>query len=69
MSARSKTRVATPVAVLGDLGLTQEECIAMRLSDEDLHGRTAIASDGLTIGEVILLFLDSDAWRVESNPG
>src|SRR5687767_1024075 len=38
----------------------------MRLSDENLRGRTVIASDGLAIGEVALLFLDSDAWRVES---
>lgn len=38
----------------------------MRLSDETLHGRTVIASDGLAIGEVSVLFVDSDAWRVES---
>lgn len=38
----------------------------MRLSDENLRGRTVIASDGLAIGEVALLFLDSEAWRVES---
>jgi len=38
----------------------------MRLSDENLRGRTVIASDGLAIGEVALVFLDSDAWRVES---
>ena len=38
----------------------------MRLSDENLRGRTVIASDGLAIGEVAVLFLDSDAWRVES---
>jgi sporulation protein YlmC with PRC-barrel domain len=25
-----------------------------------------IASDGLAIGEIAVLFLDSDAWRVES---
>jgi sporulation protein YlmC with PRC-barrel domain len=39
---------------------------AMRLSDENLRGRTVIAADGLAIGEVAALFLDSDAWRVES---
>ena len=38
----------------------------MRLSDENLRGRTVVASDGLAIGEVAVLFLDSDAWRVES---
>jgi hypothetical protein len=38
----------------------------MRLSDQNLRGRTVIASDGLAIGEVGLLFLDSDALRVES---
>ena len=38
----------------------------MRLSDENLRGRTVIASDGLAIGEIDALFLDSDAWRVES---
>lgn len=38
----------------------------MRLSEEDLRGRTVIASDGLAIGEITVLFLDSDAWRVES---
>jgi sporulation protein YlmC with PRC-barrel domain len=39
---------------------------AMRLSDESLQGRTVIASDGLTIGELTVLFIDSDDWRVES---
>lgn len=38
----------------------------MRLSDENLRGRTVIASDGLAIGEIAALFLDADAWRVES---
>ena len=38
----------------------------MRLSDENLRGRTVIAADGQAIGEVNALFLDSDAWRVES---
>jgi sporulation protein YlmC with PRC-barrel domain len=38
----------------------------MRLSDENLRGRTVIASDGLAIGEIDALFLDPDAWRVES---
>jgi len=38
----------------------------MRLSDETLRGRTVIGSDGLVIGEIAVLFVDSDAWRVES---
>src|SRR4051794_27443929 len=38
----------------------------MRLSDENLRGRTVIAADGLAIGEIGALFLDSDEWRVES---
>jgi sporulation protein YlmC with PRC-barrel domain len=38
----------------------------MRLSDENLRGRTVIASDGLAIGAIAVLFLDSETWRVES---
>lgn len=38
----------------------------MRLSGEDLRGRTIIAADGQVIGEISALFLDSDSWRVES---
>ena len=38
----------------------------MRLSDENLRGRTVIAADGLAIGEIAALFLDSSDWRVES---
>lgn len=38
----------------------------MRLSDDNLRGRVVIAADGLAIGEIAVLFLDSDAWRVES---
>ena len=38
----------------------------MRLSDENLRGRTVIAADGQAIGEIAALFLDSDAWRIES---
>ena len=38
----------------------------MRLSDESLRGRTIIAADGLVVGEVTALFLESDTWRVES---
>lgn len=38
----------------------------MRLSDINLRGRTVIASDGVAIGEVAALFVDSESWRVES---
>jgi sporulation protein YlmC with PRC-barrel domain len=38
----------------------------MRLSDENLKGRTVVSADGQAVGEVAALFLDSDAWRVES---
>lgn len=38
----------------------------MRLTDENLRGRTVIAADGQAIGQVAALFLDSDSWRVES---
>lgn len=38
----------------------------MRLSDENLRSRTVITADGQVIGEIDALFLDSDAWRVES---
>jgi sporulation protein YlmC with PRC-barrel domain len=30
------------------------------------RGRPVIVSDGLAIGEIAVLFIDSDAWRVES---
>ena len=38
----------------------------MRLSDENLRGRTVIAADGLVIGSIAGLLLESDGWRVES---
>ena len=38
----------------------------MRLSDESLRGRTVIGADGQAVGEVVALFLDSEAWDVES---
>jgi hypothetical protein len=37
----------------------------MRLSDENLRGRTVIGADGRAVGEIAALFLDSDAWTVE----
>lgn len=38
----------------------------MKLTDENLRGRTVIASDGLLVGEIARLFVDSDVWHVES---
>jgi sporulation protein YlmC with PRC-barrel domain len=38
----------------------------MRLSDDNLGGRTIIGADGQVIGEITGLFLDSDSWSVES---
>ena len=38
----------------------------MRLSDENLRGRTVIGADGQAVGEITALFLDSEAWSVES---
>ena len=38
----------------------------MRLSDANLRGRTVIAADGLVIGEITGLFLDSETLKIES---
>jgi sporulation protein YlmC with PRC-barrel domain len=38
----------------------------MRLSAENLHGRTVISADGQVIGSIKSVFLDATAWRVES---
>ena len=38
----------------------------MRLSDENLRGRTVIGADGQAVGEVAALFLDSEAWGIQS---
>ena len=38
----------------------------MRLSDENLRGRTVISADGTAIGSVAELFVSSSDWRVES---
>lgn len=38
----------------------------MRLSDDNLRGRTIIAADGQVVGEITDLFLECDTWRVES---
>ena len=38
----------------------------MRLYEENLRGRTAIAADGQMIGEVAAVVFDTDDWRVDS---
>lgn len=38
----------------------------MRMSDEILHDRTVITSDGLSIGSVSRLFIDNEDWKVEA---
>ncbi|WP_373046947.1 PRC-barrel domain-containing protein [Vulgatibacter sp.] len=38
----------------------------MRLSDDDLHGRSVIAADGMAIGELSVFYFDSDTWQVQS---
>ena len=38
----------------------------MRLSDDNLRGRSVIAADGQNLGTVTALFLDSERWQVES---
>jgi sporulation protein YlmC with PRC-barrel domain len=38
----------------------------MRLSDDNIRGRTVITADGQAIGAVTALFVDAIDWRVES---
>jgi sporulation protein YlmC with PRC-barrel domain len=38
----------------------------VRLSDETIRGKTVVGADGQVIGEVSALFLNSEAWRIES---
>jgi sporulation protein YlmC with PRC-barrel domain len=38
----------------------------MRLSAENLHGRTVITADGQAVGSIKSLFLDATEWRVEA---
>jgi sporulation protein YlmC with PRC-barrel domain len=38
----------------------------MRLSDDNLRGRTVVAADGQVIGEIAAMFIDSEQWKVES---
>ena len=38
----------------------------MKISGDDLVGRIVVSGDGIAIGEVTRLFVDSATWRVES---
>jgi sporulation protein YlmC with PRC-barrel domain len=38
----------------------------MQISDETLRGRTVVAADGQTIGEVAGLFIDTSTWTMAS---
>lgn len=38
----------------------------MRLQDESLRGRTVLTSDGIHLGQVESLTLETSGWRVES---
>jgi sporulation protein YlmC with PRC-barrel domain len=40
--------------------------LTMRLSDDNIRGRTVITADGQAIGAVTALFVDASDWRVES---
>lgn len=59
-------RPATPGPEGGGPGRADARGGTMRLSDENLRGRAVIGSDGREVGEVAALFLDSEAWSVES---
>lgn len=38
----------------------------MRVSDDNLRGRTVISSDGIAVGEIAALSIDSGTWDVAS---
>lgn len=38
----------------------------MRLSDESLRGRTVIGADGLVLGAIKSISIDTSDWRIES---
>jgi sporulation protein YlmC with PRC-barrel domain len=38
----------------------------MKISDDTLRGRTVISNDGLAVGEVTRLVIDTASWRVAS---
>jgi sporulation protein YlmC with PRC-barrel domain len=44
----------------------EREDTKMRVTKENLQGRTMISSDAQVVGEVSGIFLDSKSWRVES---
>jgi sporulation protein YlmC with PRC-barrel domain len=38
----------------------------MRLSDENLRGRTVISADGMAVGSIAELFINATDWHVEA---
>ena len=38
----------------------------MHISDEQFRGRTVVAADGQTIGDVAALFFDSSTWTIHA---
>lgn len=38
----------------------------MRISEDDLRGKTVIAADGQAIGQIVSLALESETWSVEA---
>ena len=38
----------------------------MRVSDDNLRGKTIIAADGQAVGEVVALLLDTETWSITS---
>lgn len=38
----------------------------MRVSDQDLRGRTVIGADGQAVGEVVSVRFDTDNWTIEA---
>ncbi len=38
----------------------------MRLPDDNLRGRVVISGDGIAIGEITRVFIDSAEWRVDA---
>ena len=38
----------------------------MRISDDDLRGKTVIGADGQAIGQIASLCLDSEGWSVDA---
>ena len=38
----------------------------MRISEENLKGRTVITADGLAIGQIISIYLETERWTVDA---